>query len=171
MASRANRLTEEERARILELHAAGRTRNDIARMTGRAPGTITNVVSANGGTFERAAEVQAATSAQQADNRARRAAIVARLYGRTEANLDRLEAPVYEWKHVTPEGITITVQAPDPSAQDERNHANSITAYLQAAARLEVIDSGDDAGGVRSMLAGLAEGIARAVQEEDTEGA
>jgi transposase-like protein len=71
-ASRAP-LTEQDRARILELHAQGMSRNDIAREVGRAAASVTKVVHEAGGTFDRAA-TKAATAAKQADATERKAA-------------------------------------------------------------------------------------------------
>ena len=49
-----SRLTDETRARIVELCKQGRTRNSIAREVGRATGSVSAVVKAAGLTFDRA---------------------------------------------------------------------------------------------------------------------
>lgn len=69
----ARPLSADERARILELHAGGETRNAIARKVGRSPGTVSTVVHGAGKSFERSPEVAAATAAKTMDNRAKRA--------------------------------------------------------------------------------------------------
>jgi hypothetical protein len=65
-------ITDTDRERILALHAAGKSRNDIARETGRSQGTVTKVVHDAGRTFDRTATV-AATAAKKADAAALRA--------------------------------------------------------------------------------------------------
>lgn len=65
-------LTDGERDRIRQLHAAGTTRNDIARDLGRSPASVSKVCADLGLTFDRTA-VQAATEARKADAASRRA--------------------------------------------------------------------------------------------------
>jgi len=169
VARAANRpVTDAEREDILRRHAAGETRNSIARALGRSGSIISGIVAEAGGTFARAPEIAAATTARQIDNKARRVAIVDRLYTRTETVLDRLEADRYEFVLSGPEGPE-TIRAEHPPAQDERHLSGSISGYLTAAARLEAIDAGDGAADARSMLGALAEGIAR-FAGEDTAG-
>lgn len=66
-------LTDTERQAILDMQAAGESRNAIARQLGRSPGVVSKVVADAGRTFARGEQVAAATQAKQADNRARRA--------------------------------------------------------------------------------------------------
>jgi len=73
MASHAsNPLTKAEIARIAELHAAGKTRNDIAKDLGRSGDTITRHCKKVGLTFDRT-KTEAATAAKKADAAALRA--------------------------------------------------------------------------------------------------
>jgi hypothetical protein len=160
-------LTDAERAEILRRHAAGETRNQIVAATGRSAGTVSNVVAATGLSFARAPEVVAATEARKIDNKVRRVAIVDRLYTRTEAVLDRLEAEQYLYVLAGPDGPE-TIRAEHPPAQDERHLSTSISGYLATAARLEAVDAGDGAVDARSMLGALAEGIRRIAGEDAT---
>ncbi|MCI2424110.1 helix-turn-helix domain-containing protein [Saccharopolyspora sp. K220] len=91
-----------------ELHAQGKTRNDIAREIGRSPSTVSRLAHAAGLSFDRS-KTAAATQAKQRDNAARRADLVRRLYGRGEANLGRLEAPRYKFTTATVNGIETKV--------------------------------------------------------------
>lgn len=68
----ASPLTPADRQRILDLHATGMSRNDIARETGRSTGSVTAVVKKAGGTFDRTM-TEAATAAKKADAAALRA--------------------------------------------------------------------------------------------------
>lgn len=65
-------ITEAQRQQILDLHAAGTSRNDIARQVGVSGSTVTKTVTDAGGTFDRTATT-AATEARKADAAALRA--------------------------------------------------------------------------------------------------
>lgn len=135
------------------------SRNDIARQTGVSAGTVTNTCKANGLTFDRSA-TKDATRARVEDNKAKRAAIIARLYARSEKILDRLEAPTYMVRMMGPTGSE-KVYDEAPPAADERSLATSIGIYLDKAARLEDYDkSGDESGAaVDKWLAHMMGGI------------
>lgn len=65
-------ISDDDKARILALHAEGKSRNEIARLTGRAAATVTKTVHAAGLTFDRTA-TESATAAKKADAAALRA--------------------------------------------------------------------------------------------------
>ncbi|MGP4019968.1 helix-turn-helix domain-containing protein [Saccharopolyspora sp. 5N708] len=67
-------VTEQERERVRELHAQGKTRNAIAKIMGRSPGTISTIARELGLAFDRSATA-AASAAKAADNKARRVEI------------------------------------------------------------------------------------------------
>lgn len=89
----AGKLTDAERVRILELHGEGVSRNAIAREVGRSVGSVTNVVTGAGRTFERSEETVQATRAAQQDNAAKRAALETRLLDKANDLLDDLDRP------------------------------------------------------------------------------
>jgi hypothetical protein len=66
-------VTDEERAEIRRLHAEGKGRNEIAKALGRGGRTISVQAEKLGLTFDRAAEVRAATEVREADLAALRA--------------------------------------------------------------------------------------------------
>ncbi|TCO64374.1 helix-turn-helix domain-containing protein [Actinocrispum wychmicini] len=149
-----NLITDADRDRVRELHAAGKTRNDIARAIGRSPSTVTGIARSLGLSFDRSATA-AATHARQVDNRARRTEIVGRLYGRAERVLARLEAPTYTFTATTVHGIETKTLDHVP-APDEKALASATSTHLAAAARLEQIDADKGSEGAKSMLGGLA---------------
>lgn len=71
-------LSDEERARIVELAAAGWSRNAIARELGRSGRTVSNFAATAGLSFDRDATA-AATAAKVADSQARLAELAATL--------------------------------------------------------------------------------------------
>lgn len=71
----AEPLTDDERQRIRELHAAGRGCNQIARDLGRSPAIVSKTARELGLSFDRSTTV-AATEAKKADASALRAALM-----------------------------------------------------------------------------------------------
>ncbi len=149
-----NLITDADRTRVRELHAEGKSRNEIARALGRAPSTVTGIAGALGLSFDRSATA-AATHARQVDNRARRTEIVGRLYDRAEQILGRLEADQYTFTATTVNGIETKTLDHVP-APDEKALASAMSTHLGAAARLEQVDADKGAEGAKSMLGGLA---------------
>ncbi|MEV6712004.1 hypothetical protein AB0M48_08155 [Lentzea sp. NPDC051208] len=149
-----NLVTDADRDRVRELHAEGKSRNEIARATGRSASTVTGLARELGLSFDRA-KTAAATQARQLDNRARRTEITSRLYGRAEQVLARLESPGYKFTATTVHGIETKTLDHVP-AQDEKSLASALSTHLGAAARLEAIDAEKGSEGAKSMLTGLA---------------
>lgn len=149
-----NAITDAERNQIQLMHAAGRSRNDIARELGRSPASVSKIVHESGAQFDRSTTA-AATEAKQTDNKARRAALVDRLYGRAERIAARLDEPLYAYTTTTVNGIETKSLGHVP-AQDERHLASALATHLTSAARLEQIDAEDAAAAGRSVLGGIA---------------
>lgn len=160
-----NLITDADRDQVRALHAEGKTRNDIARALNRSPSTVTGIARALGLSFDRTATA-AATHARQVDNRARRAEIVGRLYGRAEHLLARLEAERYSFTATTVHGIE-TKSLDHVPAQDEKALASATSTHLGAAARLEQVDADRGAEGAKSMLGGLAVALGIQVAFDD----
>ncbi|MFF0744201.1 helix-turn-helix domain-containing protein [Streptomyces sp. NPDC004111] len=68
----AEPITDRDRAEVRRLHAEGKSRNQIARSTGRSASTISKIARAEGLAFSGGARVAAATEARRADAAARR---------------------------------------------------------------------------------------------------
>ncbi|MEU8886726.1 helix-turn-helix domain-containing protein [Streptomyces sp. NPDC048442] len=159
-----------DREAVRVLHAEGHGRNEIARRTGRSGHTISDLAADLGLTFDRAATA-VATQARVIDSRARRAAIVARLYDVAEDDLDYLTSvnpyPLVEVSM----GAPVRYDAERLPAQDRKALITGISTATTAAARLEAIDGSPETDSVRSMLLSLADGIqAVAGHQEDTTG-
>jgi putative ribosome biogenesis GTPase RsgA len=142
---------------VLALHAQGVTRNDINRQTGYSTAWISNVVRDAGLTFARGDRVKAATEAKTADNKARRAKLVGRMYDRAETLLNRLEAPTFDALVPTGPGIQSARELNFVPAGEERNLATSIAVYLDKAMLLEKVDAVPERSEAQSMLGRLAE--------------
>lgn len=154
-------VTDDERAEIRRLHAAGVGRNEIARRIGRGSRTVSEYCQKHGLTFDRT-KTAAATEAKMIDAKARRAAIAARLYGLAEADLAYLEgAEKYELIEVS-SGQAVQYTPKRLPAQDRRALVQSVNTALASAARLEALDTNNGVDDAKSMLGQLASGLTAA---------
>lgn len=160
----ARPVTDEDRERVRELHAAGRGRNEIAREIGRPAGTVTRIARVLGLSFNRSA-TRAATQARKTDLAARRTALIDRAYTRAEHIYDRLEADKsgYKFTATTVNGIETRTLDHVPG-QEERALAVAAGSHLSHAAKLEAVDAGDGADAARSLVGQLATGLAAAYE-------
>lgn len=153
----AQRWTPAHDEQLRELHTQGLGRNAIADAMGFGAGTITSRAKKIDLGFERNATA-AAVQARQVDLRDRRQQIVAQLYERAQANIDRLNGDKYRHRVQTATD-SFVVEDEAPPSPDERNHAQSISSYLVAAARLEAVDADQGSIAARSMLSKLGEAL------------
>lgn len=165
----ADPITDAERDEVRRRHAAGETRNQIARAMGRSTSTVSKIAREGGLRFEGGARVAVATEARRQDLAAQRTELQHRLYARAAANLDRIEAPTYTRTELLPNGRTVRLISDEPPAQDERHHAQAIGSYLGSAQRLAEVDAGDGATETRSVLGDVARGL-RALFADEPEG-
>jgi len=89
----ATPITDEERARVKELHAQGMSRNDIARVINRSGDTVSKIAREAGLSFDRSMTI-AATNARQADMAAERVRLTERLLEAADQALDAIKGPV-----------------------------------------------------------------------------
>lgn len=162
-------LTDAERARILELHGQGVARNAIAREVGRSNGTVTNVVTAAGLSFERTAEVVHAVEAKRVDNAARRASAIGRLYDQADYLLGRLEAPTFKATGENFGKVEVTEVPRDATpAADVRSLGSTVSNLLHSAAKLEQVDATrTGAADAKGILGNLADALNVAYQQLD----
>ena len=156
-----------DRDQVRRLHAAGKSRNAIARAIGRSSSTVSKIAGELGLRFEGGARIAPPTEARRLDLAETRRQLVERLYRRAGVNLDRVEAEQYVRAELLPDGRTVRVVSDAPPAQDERHHSQAIGSYLTSAARLAEIDAGNGTGEVRSMLVDLARGLRTAFADDD----
>ncbi|MGW3442187.1 helix-turn-helix domain-containing protein [Streptomyces sp. NPDC001076] len=116
----ANPVTDEERQRVRELHAAGKGRNEIATELGRSGRTISEIAKGLGLSFSRASEVRQATEIRQADLADRRAALAQRLQDVAERELEKVNQPHLYWDWGGKEHDFDTYEASEPTPTDKR---------------------------------------------------
>ena len=164
-------VTDAERAEIRRLHAEGKGRNEIAKAIGRGGRTNSRQAALMNLTFDRT-QTARATEAKMVDAKARRIAIIERLYARVEATLDRLDkATEGGFKYTTSTGQGIdTISLDHVPGQEEKAFAAAIGQYLNQSTRLEALDSNNGVDEGISLLGQLATGLTAAYNAM-TEGA
>lgn len=85
-------ISDEQRAQVLNLHAQGLPRNDIARQTGVSAGSVTNICRDAGLSFDRSATKQA-SAARSVDLTAGRIRLAEKMLAASESMLDKIDDP------------------------------------------------------------------------------
>jgi len=153
---------------VRELHAAGKSRNEIARALKRSPSTVSKIAAAFEPplSFDRAEQVEAATRVRTADLAARRAALALDL----QDDAEKLRAQL--WKKCTigefagRDGEWQTADLDQPRFADQRQIIASVQTAVGTSLRLAPAEGGDDAGQVRSMLGALGEALTQAANDD-----
>lgn len=146
-----SRVTDAERARIVEAVEAGRTRNDIARSFERSPSTISKIASDEGLSFDRS-QTQAATKAKQADNRAWRAEFITKLQDDAEHLRKRFRSPITYFDLDGRTGGVAQVTLDEPTPADQRNLAGSLKMILDSMVNIERVDKPGAGHGIAEQL-------------------
>ncbi|MFF4751816.1 helix-turn-helix domain-containing protein [Streptomyces sp. NPDC001270] len=149
-----------DRAAVRRLHAQGTSRNDIARAIKRSPSTVSKIAAELGLTFDRAAEVEAATAVRKADLGARRAAFAERLQDIAEREADKLHAPTLYWEWGGKDHKYAEKTAPEPIPADRRAIMSTIATAVDRSLKL-VPPKDDGAAESRSVIGDLMAGLAR----------
>lgn len=136
-------ITDADRERIRQLHAEGLSCRAIARELGRSPASVGNHAKAMGLQWDQS-RTAAATEAHKATNADRRARLVARLYGRADKIMDRLEADQFKLVGLDKDGYARTnvIAADAIPGAEERALTGMVVNLLAGAAKLELVDAG-----------------------------
>ncbi|MBP2522261.1 helix-turn-helix domain-containing protein [Rhodococcus sp. PvP104] len=136
--------TDEESARLTELHAAGKSLSFIATDMQRSKETISRHSERLGLSFSRA-ETAKAAEAKHVDNKARRARIEERLLVKSEDMLAQLDEPaiVYSFGGQFNQYEQHELDKPDPVAQ--KHIVQALSTALTAANKLHEMNAGQQA--------------------------
>ncbi|MCY1141367.1 helix-turn-helix domain-containing protein [Actinoplanes sp. Pm04-4] len=155
MANAHRPILDQERDRVRELHAAGASRNAIARELRRSGRTISRIAAELDLTFERSDQTRSATVAKVADGQARRAQLqldaldaAGRLFGQMFA-----ETKVYNFGGKENDYNERT--HPEPPFRDKRDIATAIKALADTALKLAEYDKATGHEDEKSMLGDL----------------
>ncbi|MFF0894727.1 helix-turn-helix domain-containing protein [Streptomyces sp. NPDC003278] len=164
-------ITARERKRVRELHAAGKSRNDIARALKRSPSTVSKLATEQGLTFERGAEVAAATEARRIDLAGRRIALAEQLHQDAERLREQLWAPCTVGAFGGKDNVWSQVNLDRPTFADQRNILAATGTAIQQSLKLQPAEGGENVEQVRSMLGALGEALTAAAGDADDGGA
>lgn len=146
------------RQQILDLHAAGRTRNAIAAETGVGAGTVSRICHANGLTFDRTA-TRAAVAAHAIDAKARRAELKELLL----EDAHRLRAQLWQPAEVINFGGKDNTLAKttinEPLFVDKKNILSAVGIAVDKVEKLEKLDNDGGVQDAESMIQKLIDGI------------
>lgn len=141
----------EVRARVLELHGQGHTRNAIAREADVSGYTVTKIVHAAGRTFDRE-ETRAATAARRDDSRARRAQLASDLLDDAARLRAQLWQPTRHGAFGGRDNVWNEVQLEQPLFADKRSITAALGNLVRDHVRLEQVDATNGAEQQGSML-------------------
>lgn len=159
-------ITDKERAAVRRLHAEGKTRNDIARELKRSPSTVSKLAREQGLTFERGAEVVAATEARRIDLAARRIDLAHAQQIAAEKLHEQLFAPCVYGEFGGKDNEWNQVDLPQPRFGDQRAIVAAVGQSINNSLKLAPIEGGENAGQVASMLGKLGTALGAAFADE-----
>lgn len=122
---RRGKITDDERARIVDLIHEGHSCGDIARQVGRDKSTVSRIAAAEGLDFDRS-RTQVATAAKQADSAARLAAFSELLIDDMERLRRQLWEPCVVYAFGGKNNDFNEAQIPEPDFGAKRNIMTSI---------------------------------------------
>lgn len=164
----ARPITAADRRTVRELHAAGKSRNQIARELKRSPSTVSKIAAAFDPPlmFDRAEQVEAATRVRTADLAARRAALALALQDDAERLRTQLWAPTTHGEFAGREGEWHETHLDRPRFGDQRAIVASVQTAVGTSLRLAPAEGGENAEEVRSMLGALGEALTQAANDD-----
>ncbi|MFF9262008.1 helix-turn-helix domain-containing protein [Streptomyces longwoodensis] len=153
-------IDDKDRAAVKRLHTAGKSRNDIARAIKRSPSTVSKIAAELGLSFDRAAQVEAATNVRKADLAERRAAFAERLQDIAEREAAKMHAPTLYWEWGGKDHTYAQKLADEPIPADRRAIMSTIATAVDRSLKL-VPPKDDGAAQSRSVIGELMAGLAR----------
>lgn len=159
----ATPMTDAELEQVRRDHAAGKSLTATARDLGRSKSTVRQAGMRMGLSWSTGNDRTAAASAvRQQTNRDRRQALVARMYGRAERIMDRLEADQFKLTVTDSFGAAHVNNVPADAipGHEERALFGMAINALAAAAKLEAVDAADNgAEAARGILGNLSDAL------------
>jgi hypothetical protein len=166
----ARPIDNKDRAAVRRLHKQGKSRNDIARAIKRSPSTVSKIATELGLSFERGAEVVAATEARRIDLAGRRVTLAEQLHQDAERLRTQLWEPCTIGAFGGKDNVWSDTHLDRPTFADQRNILAATGTAIQQSLKLQPAEGGEGADQVRSMLGTLGEALTRAADDVDDDG-
>lgn len=154
------------RARVQDLHTQGWTRNAIARELNLSGSTVSGIVRASGGSFDRE-QTRAATEAAQVDAAATRAQLSLALLADAQRLRAQLWAPTRHGQFGGKDNVWSEVRLPEPTFADKRAITSAVGNLVRDHVKLEAVDADHGHAEAAAMLTELQAAITRAVDDLD----
>ncbi|MET7773745.1 helix-turn-helix domain-containing protein [Nocardia sp. NPDC005366] len=163
---RPGKLTDDDRDRIVELHAEGKGRNEIAALLGVDPSTITYWARRLGLRFDQAQTAEA-SAARLEQLKRRRLDFAEMLEAQIPALHERLWSPVTTYERGLDTLIPVTL--PLPPLRDVRDGYTALSLALRSLSELIANQSNETVASDRSMLGDLFGKLKAAVEQDQAE--
>lgn len=163
-------ITDTDRRAVRRHHAAGMSRNDIARKIKRSPSTVSKLAKELGLSFDRGPEVVAATEARRIDLAARRQVFAEQLHDTAERLHGQLFAPCTIGAFGGKDNVWAQTNLDQPTFGDQRAIIHASSTALQQSLRLAPAQGGENADQVTSMLGKLGTALTNAFADDQGDG-
>lgn len=160
-------ITEQDRADVARLHAAGLGRNAIMREIGRSGRIVSAIAKELGLSFARGKQVKEATEAKKADAASRRARLQVDMLAAAEKLLGQMFSPAKVYNFGGKENTYEEQLHDEPPFSDKRAIAAALTQLVQSSTRLAEFDRGAGDQEMQSALVDLMTSLKRAWREGD----
>lgn len=158
--------TDEESARLTELHAAGKSLHFIAGELGRSKETISRWASTLGVSFSREKTAKAA-EAVHVDNKARRALLESRLLTEAEKVIEQLWVPAIVYSFGGQFNEYAEHELDKPTFSDQKAIMQTASTAITASNKLHEMNAGQNTDHAKSMLVQMQEALLKAVEAEE----
>lgn len=148
----------QKRQQVIKLHAAGHTRNQIAKQTGIAPATVTKICQQENLTFNRD-HTRAAVAAKQIDAKARRAELRELLLEDAHKLRQQLWAPTRLLNFGGKDNTLNETLLDEPLFVDKKNILSAVGIAVDRVVKLDALDNDNGIADAQSMIQKLIEGI------------
>nr|WP_236070906.1 helix-turn-helix domain-containing protein [Streptomyces polyasparticus] len=165
-------IDDHDREQVRRLHAAGKSRNEIAKAIKRSPSTVSKIAAAFEPplTFDRAAEVAVATEVRRADLAARRSALALTLQRDAEQLRAQLWEPCTIGAFGGRDNVWSETHLERPTFQDQRAILAATGTAIDRSLKLAPAEGAEGVEQVRSMLGTLGEALTHAAGDDTDDG-
>ena len=161
-------LTQADRDRVRELHAAGRNRNQIAKDIDRSGATVSKLAAELGLSFDRE-QVKAATDAKVADAREKRSQLMLDYLTDAQRLRQQLWGATEYREHGGRDFVCRKWTQPEPTPADKLKLMQASATAAASSLKLDHHDADRGADGAKSMLGALAAGLQAAYDQLEHE--
>ena len=151
------------RAKVLDLHSKGLGRNEIAKLTGIGAASVTRIVQADGGSFDRS-KTEQAVKARQVDMASLRGQVAQKLLTRANELLDDMDEPFLAFNFGGKDNTYAEHLLERAPVEARHTMIRAAATAMRTHTDLVKFDSDQGQGHAESLLDAIAEGITAAAE-------